>query len=91
MPTVKMFFQQAMGSWDVCFVQGSNTLVGVHWEYSDPAKIIEILQTANCRFRDIERAKQTIKDRRPGSIEIDLTQAQFNKLRSRKQSIQRKA
>jgi hypothetical protein len=54
MPTVKMFFQQAMGSWDVCFVQGSNTLIGVHWEYPDPAKIIEILEIANCGFQDIQ-------------------------------------
>jgi hypothetical protein len=62
---------------DVCFVQGSK-LIGVHWDYSDPAKIIEIQETANCRFQDIQRVKQTIKERRPGSIDIDLTQEQFD-------------
>jgi hypothetical protein len=57
---------------------GAASLIGVHWDYSDPAKIIEILETANCRFQDIQRVKQTIKERRPGSIDIDLTQEQFD-------------
>jgi hypothetical protein len=89
MPIVKMFFQETMLRYSVCFLQG-NTLIGTHWEFSDAEKVIALMESANCRFRDIQLVRQTLKERRPGSIEIELSQEQFDRLRSRKQRVQRK-
>lgn len=89
MPIVKMFFQETMMKFDVCFIQG-NTLIGSHWEFTDAERIIALMESANCRFRDIQLVRQTLKERRPGSIDIELTDEQFDKLRSRSQKVQRK-
>jgi hypothetical protein len=89
MPTVKMFYQQTMMKFDVCFLEG-NTLIGAHWEFANSEKIIAILETANCRHRDIQAVRQTLKERRPGSIDIELTDEQFNTLKRRRQAISRK-
>jgi hypothetical protein len=64
MPIVKMFFQETMMKVNVCFLQG-NTLIGTHWEFPDAEKVIALMEAANCRFRDIQTVKQTLKDRRP--------------------------
>ena len=85
MPVVKMFFQETMMKFDGCFLQG-NTLIGTHWEFADAEKIIAILETANCRHRDIQAVKRTLKERRPGSIDIELSQKQFDSLKGRRQS-----
>jgi hypothetical protein len=89
MPVVKMFFQQTMLRYNVCFLRG-NTLIGTHWEFTDAEKIIGLMESANCRFRDIQLVRQTLKERRSGSIDIELSQEQFDRLRSRKQRVQRK-
>jgi hypothetical protein len=75
--------------YSVCFLQG-NTLIGTHWKFTDAEKIIGLMESANCRFRDIQLVRQTLKERRPGSIDIELTDEQFNSLRQRRQKIQRK-
>jgi hypothetical protein len=89
MPIVKMFFQETMMKFDVCFLQ-DNTLIGSHWEFADADKVVNLMESANCRFRDIQSVRQTLKERRPGSIDIELSQEQFDKLRSRRQRVQRK-
>jgi hypothetical protein len=89
MPVVRMFFQETMMKFDVCFIQG-NTLIGTHWEFPDAEKIIALMESANCRFRDIQAVRQTLKERRPGSIDIELTDEQFKSLKSRRQKAQRK-
>jgi hypothetical protein len=89
MPIVKMFFQETMMKVNVCFLQG-NTLIGTHWEFPDAENIIALMESANCRFRDIQLVRQTIKERGPGSIDIELTDEQFQRLRSRRQKVQRK-
>lgn len=89
MPTVKMFFSEMSFTYNLCFLQG-NTLVGEHWKFTKPEQIIALMETANCRFRDIEHVRQTLKERRPGSIDIELSQEQFDRLRTRKQRVQRK-
>jgi hypothetical protein len=89
MPIVKMFFQETMLRYNVCFLQ-ANTLIGTHWEFTDAEKVIGLMESANCRFRDIQLVRQTLKERRPGSIDIELTQEQFDSLKSRKQRVQRK-
>jgi len=77
MPIVKMFFQETMMKFDVCFLQ-DNTLIGSHWEFADADKVVNLMESANCRFRDIQSVRQTLKERRPGSIDIELSQEQFN-------------
>jgi hypothetical protein len=89
MPTVKMFFQETMLKFDVCFLQG-NTLIGSHWEFTDAEKIIALMESANCRFRDVQLVRQALKERRPGSIDIELTNEQFQRLKSRRQTTKRK-
>ncbi|MBB5331782.1 hypothetical protein [Tunturiibacter gelidoferens] len=78
-----------MMRYSVCFLQG-NTLIGTHWKFTDPEMIISLMESANCRFRDIQLVRQQLKERKPGSIDIELSQEQFDRLRSRKQKIQRK-
>jgi hypothetical protein len=58
---------------DVCFIQGNNNLIGVHWEFTDTQKIIDILESAHCRFKEIQEVRQRLNERRPGSIDIELT------------------
>ena len=86
MPIVRMFFQETMMKFDVCFLQG-NALIGTHWEFATAEQIIGLMEAANCRFKDIQSVKQTLKERRPGSIEIELSQEQFDSLRSRRQRV----
>jgi hypothetical protein len=87
MPIVKMFFQETMLRYNLCFLQG-DTLIGTHWEFTDAEKVIGLMESANCRFRDIQLVRQTLKERRSGSIDIELSQKQFERLRSRKQKVQ---
>ena len=74
--------------YNVCFLQG-NTLIGTHWEFANAEQVIGLMEVANCRFRDIQLVRQTLKESRPGSIDIELSQEQFDRLRSRKQRVQR--
>jgi hypothetical protein len=63
MPIVKMFFQETMLRYNMCFLQG-NTLIGTHWEFADAAQVIQLMEAANCRFRDIQSVRKTLKERR---------------------------
>jgi hypothetical protein len=47
------------------------------------------MESANCRFKDIQLVRQQLKERKPGSIDIELSQEQFDRLRSRKQRVQK--
>jgi hypothetical protein len=89
MPFVKMFFQETMMKFNVCFLQGQ-TPIGTHWEFKDVEQVIGLMEAANCRFRDIQLVRQTLKERRSGSIDIELSQEQFDRLRSRRQRTKRK-
>ena len=89
MPIVKMFFQETMMRISVCFLQGQ-TQVGTHWEFSNAENVISLMEAANCRFREIQLVRQTLKERRSGSIDIELSQEQFERLRSRRQRTKRK-
>jgi hypothetical protein len=48
MPIVKMFFQETMLRYNVCFLQG-NTLIGAHWEFTDAEKVIGLMESVTCR------------------------------------------
>jgi hypothetical protein len=89
MPTVRMFYQEVMMRYDVCFLLDSK-LVGTHWEFLEPEKIIAILEAANSSDRDIQEVRARLKERRPGSIDVTLTQQQFDRLRTRRPRQQRK-
>jgi hypothetical protein len=78
-----------MMPYSVRFVQG-NTLTGSHWEFRDLEQVIALMESANCRFRDIQLVRKTLKERRPGSIDIEWSQEQFDRLRSRRKKVQRK-
>jgi hypothetical protein len=84
-----MFFQETMMRVNVCFLQGQ-AQIGAHWEFKDVEKVIGLMESANCRFRDIQLVRQTLKERRSGSIDIELSQVQVDRLRSRGQRVQRK-
>jgi hypothetical protein len=68
MPIVKMFFQETMMKFNVCFLQGQ-TQIGAHWEFKELEQVIGLMESANCRFREIQLVRQTLKERRSGSIE----------------------
>jgi hypothetical protein len=89
MPAVRMFYRESMMKFDVCFLQG-NTLVGTHWEFANAEQVIGLMEAANCRFRDIQLVRQTLKEQRPGSIDIELSQEQFSTLKRRRQATARK-
>jgi hypothetical protein len=89
MPIVKMFFQETMMRFNVCFLHGQ-TQVGTHWEFKDVEKVIGLMEAANCRFRDMQLVRQTLKECRSGSIDVELSQEQFDRLRSRRQRDQQK-
>jgi hypothetical protein len=89
MPVLKMFFQETMMRFNVCFLQ-RQTLIGTHWEFNDVEQVIGLMEAANCRFRDMQLVRQTLKERRSGSIDIELSQEQYDRLRSRRQKAQRK-
>jgi hypothetical protein len=89
MPTLKMFFQETMMRYNVCFLQG-NTLIGTRWEFKDLEQVIGLMESANCRFREMQLVRQALKERRSGYIDIELSQEQFERLRSRRQKAQRK-
>lgn len=89
MPTVKMFYQSVMMSYRVCFCQG-NELVGSHWEFKEQEEVLDILRAAECREHDIRQAQQYLRENRPGSIDLSLTQEQYDRLKGRRQRNSRK-
>jgi hypothetical protein len=89
MPIVKMFFHETMTKFNVRFLQGQ-TQIGAHWEFKDVEQVIGLMESANCRFREIQLVRQTLKEGRTSSIDIELSKEQFDRLRSRRQRTKRK-
>jgi hypothetical protein len=85
-----MFFQSVMMTYRVCFCQG-NELVGTHWEFKDSEDVIALLRAAECREHDIRQAQQTLSEHRPGTIDLSLTQDQYDRLKGRRQRSSRKS
>ena len=65
MPIVRMFFQETMMKFDVCFLQG-NTLIGTHWEFANAEQVTGLMEAANCRFKDIQSVKQNSEGTQTG-------------------------
>jgi hypothetical protein len=54
MPVVRMFYQETMMKFDVCFLQG-NTVIGTHWEFTKPEQVIGLMEAANCPSKTSSR------------------------------------
>jgi hypothetical protein len=74
----------------VCFCQ-NNELVEKHWEFNKPEQLIAILRAAECREHDIRQAEQAMKENRPGTIDLNLTQDQYDALKAPRQRDSRKS
>jgi hypothetical protein len=77
---VRMFFQEWPTGLKVCFCEGSRQ-VGKHLHYNDPDRIYDILRAAHCPQEDHHMVALVLKERRPGSLDIRLTEEQYNKLK----------
>lgn len=78
--TVKMFYQEWPSGLKICFCEGSSQL-GKRLHYNDPDRIYEILKAAHCQQEDHHMVALTLKERRPGSLDLHLTEEQYNKLK----------
>ena len=63
----------------VCFYEGT-TKVGKRHRYTDPERIYDILRAAHCQQEDHHTVALALQERRPGSLDLHLTEAQYNKL-----------
>lgn len=64
--------------------------MGTHWEFKEAEQVIEIMRAAECREHDIRQAQQALKEYRPGTIDLSLTQDQYDRLKARRQRDGRK-
>ena len=75
-----MFFQDLPLGLNICFVDGM-AQVGKQRTYSDPDKVYDILRAAKASLEDHQAVSHALQQRRPGSVELSLTQQQYDKLR----------
>jgi hypothetical protein len=78
--TVRMFYQEWPMGLSICFCEGSKQ-IGKHWRYPDPERIYEILRAANAPQEDHHAVAEALRQRRPGSIDLRLTEKQYDKLK----------
>jgi hypothetical protein len=76
---VRMFFIEMQGVYHVTFCQG-NRQVGRKFRFTDGQKILEILKEAHCPIEDHNLVERSLVERRPGSVQLKLTDAQHQKL-----------
>jgi hypothetical protein len=72
MPTVKIFLPICDDEVSGLLCQGDE-LVGTHWEFSEPEAIITLTRAAECQEHDIRQAEKTLREYRPGSVDLSLT------------------
>jgi hypothetical protein len=65
---------------DICFCEGS-VQVGKRIHYKDPDRIYDLLRAAHCQQEDHHMVAMALGERRPGSLELHLTEEQYNKLK----------
>ena len=78
-----MFYQEWSSGLSVCFVEGTQQ-VGKQRMYKDPDRVYEILRAAKAPQEDHHSVQEALRNRRPGSIELNLTQQQYDKLKGGK-------
>jgi hypothetical protein len=79
MHLVRMFFIEMQGVYTVTFCQG-NRQVGRRFRYTDGQRILEILREAHCPIEDHNLVENCLVERRPGSVQLKLTDAQHQRL-----------
>jgi hypothetical protein len=75
-----MFYSETPMGLDVCFCEG-NVRVGERLHYLDPNRIYDLLRAAHCQQEDHHAVAEALKQRRPGSIDLRLTEEQYKKLK----------
>jgi hypothetical protein len=79
MHQVRMFFIEMQGVFTVTFCQGARQ-VGRSFRYTDSQKILDILREARCPIEDHNLVERSLVERRPGSVQLKLSDAQHQKL-----------
>jgi hypothetical protein len=78
---VRMFYIEMPTGLDICFVENNNQPVGKRLFYSDPTRIYDLLRAARSSVEDHQIVELALRDRRPGSVELSLTEEQCQKLK----------
>jgi hypothetical protein len=76
---VRMFFIEMQGVYHVTFCQG-NRQIGRKFRYTDGQRILDILREAHCPIDDHNLVERCLVERRPGSVQLRLADAQHQKL-----------
>jgi hypothetical protein len=77
---VRMFYYEWPMGLSVCFMEGQ-IQVGKRWSYSDTDRIYEILRAVHAPQEDHHAVAEALKQRRPGSVDLRLTEEQYEKLK----------
>ena len=80
---VKMHFYEMPMGLDVCFIENSQQL-GKRLHYADPTRIYDLLRAAHCPVENHQIVELAIRERRPGSVDLSLTEQQYQKLKRSK-------
>jgi hypothetical protein len=73
------FYEMPMGL-TVTFVEGTQKLGRVR-QYADPDRIYDIIRAARAQSEDIQAVEFALLSRRPGAIQLNLTNDQYEKLK----------
>jgi hypothetical protein len=77
---VRMYYNTIQSTLNVCFLEGQ-TLLGKHHTYPHTEKLFAILKAANASHADHHNASESLRQGRPGSVELHLSEEQYRKLR----------
>jgi hypothetical protein len=79
MPKVRMHFYEMPMGLSICFLEG-NRKIGHSRRYKDTDRIYDILRAAKAPQEDHHSVALALQSRRPGAVELNLTQQQYDKL-----------
>jgi hypothetical protein len=80
MPKVRMHFYEMPMGLTICFLE-SNRKIGPSPRYKDTDRIYDILRAAKAPQEDHHSVALALQSRRPGAVELNLTQQQYDKLK----------
>lgn len=75
-----MFYGEMPMGLDICFIE-NNQQIGKRLNYTDPTRIYDLLRAANCSIEDHQIVELAFRERRSGSVELRLTEEQYQKLK----------
>jgi hypothetical protein len=75
-----MYYQEMPTGLNVCFCEGSKQ-VGKQFHYHDPDRIYDLLRAAHAPQEDHHAVAEALRQRRPGSLDLKLTDEQYAKLK----------